>query len=567
MRLQFEISENYNEEIRKNKIDLINPKTIQDKINWLKIHDSTPLKGKCADKIKNHEFCKEVLGEDICIPIIKVYNNVSEIKLEELPEQFVLKCNHGYHMNIICKDKKTFDLEKAKRDLEKWVSTDFGCDSFQPHYSYIEPKIFAEKYMEDEKQKKSLFDYKFWCFNGVPKFFTINDGLGGGAINHYDMNGNPLTIDRGGAYGANWDKNYEKPKNFEKMVEYAKKLSSRFIFVRVDFYEINGKVYLGELTFTPGRGMFRYKDSKDDLKVGEMLELPKPKKYEDGVSICLTGYKVEKYVEETLDSIEKQTWFKTHNNWEILLGIDYCYRTLKKVKEIMGKYRNLRVFMMQKNMGTYVTTNTMMSIAKYDRLIRFDCDDIMIPTMVESIVNNMGSKDFVRFKMKNFGGRTNIEEACGQICVRHEIFDKFGGYLPWSCSADAEFNKRIAKFVKVVKIDKYLLERRIHDNNLTVAKATNFSSPVRLKNTKYLLKLYSKIKTETDAIVPRITNNYQEIFKDTNIEEYSNISYPDEKKETKEEIENRIKRINTIKNEIIYKKKHRSNMFGTNNIY
>ena len=451
MQGQFEIKERFIDELKKNNIDIINPKTIQDKINWLKVYDSTPLKGKCADKIRSHEYCTEILGKDICIPILKVYDKADDIKLEELPNQFVLKCNHGYHMNIICKDKNIFDLAKAKQQLNKWVKEDFGLDSFQPHYSYIEPKIFAETYMEDENQKKSLYDYKFWCFNGEPKFFTINDGVGGGPINHYDMNGNPMSIERM-EYKSNWNKPYKKPEHFDEMVDYAKKLSSKFIFVRVDFYEINGVVYLGELTFTPGKGLFRYKSHEDDIEVGNMLTLPEPKKYEEGVSICLTGYKVQNFVEETLDSIMEQTWFKKHNNWEILLGIDYCYETLKKVHEIMGKYKNLRVFMMEKNMGTYVTTNTMMSLAKYNGLIRFDCDDIMLPEMVEKIMQEKGNCDLVRFKMKNFGLRNSIEEACGQIWLKHEIFDHYGGYIPWLCSGDAKFNIRLANIVKVYKI-------------------------------------------------------------------------------------------------------------------
>ena len=566
MGYQFEIKEKFTDELKKHSIKLLNPKTIQDKINWLKVYDSTPLKGKCADKIKSHEYCKEILGKDICIPILKVYNSVDDIKLSELPDKFVLKCNHGYHMNIICTDKSKFDLEKAKKSLKKWLNTDFGYESFQPHYSYIVPMVFAEKYMDDENQKESLFDYKFWCFNGQPKFFTINDDRGGGAINHYDMNGNPISIERQ-EYQSNWDKPYKKPEHFDEMVEYAKKLSKAFYFVRVDFYEINGKVYLGELTFTPGRGLFSYKSHEDEIKVGNMLKLPEPKKYEEGVSICLTGYYVQNFVEETLESIRKQTWFKNHDNWEILLGIDYCYETLKKVHEIMGKYKNLRVFMMKRNMGTYVTTNTMMSIAKYNGLIRFDCDDNMRPDMVESIMKEKGKADLVMFKMQNFGGRKNIENACGQIWVKHETFDKFGGYMPWSCSADAEFNKRLSRFVKKVKIDKVLLDRRIHSNNLTVAKTTNFSSPVRKKNNMYIVKITNRLRNVEDALMVKITNDYEEIFKDTNIEKYSHIKPKNvtvDSAEVKKNIQEKINRINIIKETIRTKKVRGS--YGTNNI-
>lgn len=261
------------EKLKRNNIDVENPKTIQDKINWLKIYDSTPLKGKCADKIEIHDYCKEVLGNDICVPIIKIYNNVDEINLDELPDKFVLKCNHGYNMNIICKDKSKFNLELAKNKLNTWLHTDFGYNSYQPHYSFIKPKIFAEEYLSDKTQTESLFDYKFWCFNGEPKHMTVNSDNGHGDILYYDMSFNRLDIERS-EYPITKEVNFSKPLNFNKMVEYARKLSSDFYFVRVDFYEVNGQLYLGELTFTPGNGFFHYKNKEDDLKIGEMLTLP-----------------------------------------------------------------------------------------------------------------------------------------------------------------------------------------------------------------------------------------------------------------------------------------------------
>ena len=195
-----------------NGINIVAPKTIQDKINWLKFHDSTPLKGKCSDKIMVHDYAWVVLGEDICVPIIKVYDSVDQIKMSDLPDKFVMKANHGYNMNIICKDKKSFNLEKVKPQLRKWLETNFGIESGQPHYAYIQPKIFVEELLEDDRQKESLFDYKFWCFNGEPKLWTINDGHGHGDIMYYDLDGNPVDLY---ATGAN-DK-YTKPEGFDKM--------------------------------------------------------------------------------------------------------------------------------------------------------------------------------------------------------------------------------------------------------------------------------------------------------------------------------------------------------------
>lgn len=248
------------------KIDLKNPKTIQDKLSWLNFYDIDPLKTKCADKILLHDYCKEVLGEDLCIPIIKVYNKFDDINWNELPNNFVIKCNHGSAMNIIVKDKFKIDKKIIKEKLDRWINTDFALISVEPHYYDIPHKIFIEEYMNDGYE--TLHDYKFWCFNGEPKMYTINDGNGHGDIMYYTMDNKELNL-----YGIKQHSDYIKPKNFDLMIEYSKKLAKPFKFVRVDMYEINNKVYLGELTFTPGAMYFKYKNSADHLKIGEMLQL------------------------------------------------------------------------------------------------------------------------------------------------------------------------------------------------------------------------------------------------------------------------------------------------------
>lgn len=292
-------------------------------------------------------------------------------------------------------------------------------------------------------------------------------------------------------------------------------------------------------------------------------------KYKRGVSICLTAYNEEKYIEEALDSIKNQTWFKKHNNYEILLGIDCHYGTLKKVQEIRNKYHNLRVFMMNKNGGTYIATNTMMTIAQYDVLIRFDSDDVMLPNMVETIMNNIDDVDVVRFQMKNFGRRSGTYMACGQIAIKHDVFDKFGGYQPWTCSADSELEERLLKFAKIKKITEVLFNRRIHTNNLTVAKETNFSSKVRRENLLYVTRLKRKLKTFEDAYVKRVTGEYTEIFEDSNIEEWDKEmpkaqqetiinNIPKNEKSTKdiEALKQRFREIHALRNS-----------FGNNSIY
>ena len=254
-------------------INLENPTTIQDKLAWLNIYDENPLKTKCADKIKLHEYCKEKLGKDICVPILHVYDKVEDINWDELPEQFVMKCNHGSGMNIIVKNKKELDIEKAKKDLTLWMNDDFSIrNGFEAHYHDIERKIFVEKYMEVNGDIP--YDYKFLCFNGKPKLvqvfgerFNANRHM-----NYYDMDFNYVDLVRTDFKNIP-NANHKKPKNFKEMKEFARTLSEDFKFVRADFYEINGKVYLGELTFTPGAMAFKYENDDDNKRVGDLLEL------------------------------------------------------------------------------------------------------------------------------------------------------------------------------------------------------------------------------------------------------------------------------------------------------
>ena len=253
-------------------LDLDNPKTIQDKINWMKLYDSTPLKTRCADKIQIHDYCKEKIGVDLCIPILHIYNKVEDIKWNELPNRFVMKCNHGSGMNIIVKDKSKLNIQEAEKKLRRFMADDFAFHvGYEMHYHDIPHKIFVEEYKEDENQKDSLYDYKFWCFNGEPKFMTISDGFGHGNMSFYDMNFNKSDLSRTDFTPIKKEMN--KPKNFDLMVEYSKKLSEDFKFVRVDFYEVSGQLYLGELTFTPGAGFFKYRNREDDKRLGNWIKL------------------------------------------------------------------------------------------------------------------------------------------------------------------------------------------------------------------------------------------------------------------------------------------------------
>lgn len=316
------------------KLNLENPKTVQDKISWLIVNsDCDELKSRCADKILLHEYSKEKLGKDICIPILKVYDSPDDLDFSELPDKFVLKCNHGYAMNIIvdkgCNTIKTLkkipleNEEDCKQQLTEWLGVNFGEINRQKHYALIKPRCYAEKFMDDGNE--TLKDYKFWCCNGEPKMIQVISERYTKDIycNVYDTDWNWFHLGWTD-FPENKEQLDKRPKYLDKMLEYARKLSEDFIFVRVDFYVINDEVYLGELTFTPDGGIFNYKDIETEIYWGDQIRL------DGGVSICVSAYKASDYIKECLDSINGQTYFNKNKNYEVIVGIDGCEETLEK---------------------------------------------------------------------------------------------------------------------------------------------------------------------------------------------------------------------------------------------
>lgn len=256
------------------KLNLENPKTFNEKIQWLKLNDNSPLKTKLADKYLVREWIKENLGEEYLIPLLGVYDSFDEIDFDKLPDKFVLKANHGCAWNIIVKDKQKFDKKKAKKKFDKWMKRNYALKAgFEMQYKDIPPKIVAEAFIQDSKGE--LNDYKVLCFNGEPKFIWIDQGrFSNRTENIYDTKWNlqPFLL----TY-ENSKEEVPPPKNLETMIEFARKLSKDFALVRVDFYNVDGKIYFGEMTFTSASGVDVFKPAEYDLKLGEMLELPKNK--------------------------------------------------------------------------------------------------------------------------------------------------------------------------------------------------------------------------------------------------------------------------------------------------
>jgi hypothetical protein len=241
--------------------------TFQDKINWLIIHDTNELKGNCSDKILLHEFSKRKLGIDICNKILKIYNNAEEIKLNELPNKFILKTNHGSGFNLIVNNKSNIDHTNIKILFRSWINIDYGELMAEFHYSFIKKKIFVEEFIGEQ-----LKNYKFLCYNGNPKFAYLSIIERGKKYrNFYDMKWNFLNFHC--LSEPHPTKTFSKPKYFELMKKYARILSKDFKFVRVDFYELEKEVRLGELTFTPMNSLFYCKNKSHEIELGKEIKI------------------------------------------------------------------------------------------------------------------------------------------------------------------------------------------------------------------------------------------------------------------------------------------------------
>ena len=230
----------------------------------------------------------------------------------------------------------------------------------------------------------------------------------------------------------------------------------------------------------------------------------------EGVTVCITAYKAKDYIKECLDSVVKQTWFENNDNFEIIVGIDGCKETLEYMKTIMNNYKNLKVWMMDSNKGTYITSNTIMSNATYENVFRFDSDDIMCSNLVETVMNNKGNCKLVRYYLKDFGDDKNeVAVAHGTIYIKKSTFIKYGGFRPWPCGADTEIYHRLMKIESVKNIRKILMLRRVHDSSLTRSKDTGYKSELRNKYKKLIKDMV--ISKPSDAVIKMTTNTYKEI--------------------------------------------------------
>ena len=262
------------------KLNLQNPKTFNEKLQWLKLYDRKPEYHKMVDKYEVKHYVAEKIGSQYVIPTIGLWNKASEIDFETLPNQFVLKCTHDSGGVIICKDKNNADIDGIVKKLEKGLKTDYYLLGREWPYKGIMRRIIAEEYLEDESNH-DLKDYKVLCFNGVPKLIELHTGrfTEHQTQDFYDTDWNKLSISQSNL--PEFQKSstiLPKPVNLDEMITLSRVLSKGIPHVRVDWYSIKGHLYFGELTFFDGSGLDPWDDPNDDLMMGNWIVLPPIKK-------------------------------------------------------------------------------------------------------------------------------------------------------------------------------------------------------------------------------------------------------------------------------------------------
>ena len=262
-------------------LNLDNPKTFNEKIQWMKLYDSTEQKTRLADKYLVRDWVAEKIGNQYLIPLLGVWDSFDEINFDSFPERFVLKANHGCGWNIIVKDKATFDIDDAKAKFDVWMSKNYAFHNLELHYKNIKPKIIAEQFLENEND--DLYDYKLFCFNGKTKYIAFYcERAQGIKMAYYDTAWNLQPFI--GIYPRD-NKIRPKPTYLDELIRISDTLSMGFPHVRIDFYILNnGEIKFGEMTFSPASGTVAYNPPEYNLIMGDLIDLSIVKKSSNAVS-------------------------------------------------------------------------------------------------------------------------------------------------------------------------------------------------------------------------------------------------------------------------------------------
>lgn len=258
--------------ITHHKLNLKDPKRYTEKLQHLRLYEypNNDLVSKCASRVGVREYIKELGLDEYLIPCLGIYDNFDDINFAELPNQFVMKCSHACAFNMIVKDKSTLDINEARKKFNKWLKTNYGKKTIELHYAKIKPQIIIEKYIGGLELP---LEYKIHVFNGKAKNLYVVSGRGKDIrYNNYYIDWTPFD----GSQFNGWKKTdypLNKPENFDEMIKLAETLAKPFPFVRVDLYNIDGKIYFGEMTFTPAKGTLILDDDSADFEMGEWLKI------------------------------------------------------------------------------------------------------------------------------------------------------------------------------------------------------------------------------------------------------------------------------------------------------
>ena len=253
--------------------NLDNPRSLNEKMQWMRIHYHDPLMTRCVDKCSFKDYIRETVGEEYVVPLYGVWNNVNDIDFNALPDKFAIKSTWGWGdlQNILVRDKSKLDLHKMKAMLSNWLMpwNNYYYQTFEWDCKNIEPRILAEQLLEPSCGE--IIDYKFYCYNGKCHHFLVcKDRKTKTKYINYDLDYKCIKLSPN-SYVT--DEPFDKPETFDHMLEMAEKLAAPFPLVRVDFYDVDGKLYVGELTFSPGGGFNTYYEEWDNA-LGDMLVLP-----------------------------------------------------------------------------------------------------------------------------------------------------------------------------------------------------------------------------------------------------------------------------------------------------
>lgn len=252
-------------------LHLKNPRKFTEKIQWLKVYGNLEKYSLYADKFTVRSYIEQKVGSRYLVPLLGVWDTFEDIPFDSLPERFVLKATHGCNYNFICKDKSQIDFEALRSTMNQWLHENFYEQERETQYKDCKPRIICEEYLEDETG--GLRDYKVWCAQGVPRLVQVDsDRFTNHKSDIFDTHWNKLEHLSASTFGV-LEQSIDKPKNLQEMLRVASKLSADFPFARIDMYMVNHKIYVGELTFTPGSGMVKFETAEANLELGELIDL------------------------------------------------------------------------------------------------------------------------------------------------------------------------------------------------------------------------------------------------------------------------------------------------------